>query len=49
MFEDDAPNMPTMMVDASYLAGYDWTGTAWSAGQRVDEMMISPSCAISSG
>lgn len=38
LFEDDAPNMPDDVVDALYLAGYDWTGTAWVRGlERVDE------------
>lgn len=36
--EDDVPNMPDDVIDALWLAGYDWTGTAWVRGfERVDE------------
>lgn len=36
--EDDVPNMPDDVIDALWLAGYDWTGTAWVRGfERIDE------------
>lgn len=35
---DDVPDMPDDVIDALWLAGYDWSGTAWVRGfERIEE------------